>query len=194
MHCHNIVRNVIDRANRMAITPADTILMYLPLYHLYGFSEGILMSMVTGARQVVTQTFDADESLRLLEEERATIVDGFDTHFKDLLEAHRRRPRDTSSIRTASSLRHVEFNPGSRGKRRSLFGNFLSGYGMSEIGVGAALSAIDSSEEQCAEASGYPAPGYEIKSHRSGDRARTAGGVSRRDSRARLHGHAGLLP
>src|SRR5262245_18615051 len=46
---------------------------------------------------------------------------------------------------------------------RRLFGNFLSGYGMSEIGVGAALSAIDSSEEQCVEASGYPAPGYEIK-------------------------------
>ena len=35
MHCHNIVRNVIDRAYRMAITPSDTILMYLPLYHLY---------------------------------------------------------------------------------------------------------------------------------------------------------------
>jgi acyl-CoA synthetase (AMP-forming)/AMP-acid ligase II len=34
---------------------------------------------------------------------------------------------------------------------------------MSEIGVGAALSAIDSTEEQCVEASGYPAPGYEIK-------------------------------
>jgi fatty-acyl-CoA synthase len=39
----------------------------------------------------------------------------------------------------------------------------LSGYGMSEIGVGAALSAIDSSEEQCVEASGHPAPGYDIK-------------------------------
>ena len=74
--------------------------MYLPFFHLYGFSEGLLMSMVTGARQLVTETFDADESLRLLEKERATIVDGFDTHFKDLLEAHRRRPRDTSSIRT----------------------------------------------------------------------------------------------
>jgi fatty-acyl-CoA synthase len=58
MHCHNLVRNVIDRAYRMGITPADTILMYLPLYHLYGFSEGILMSMATGARQLVTQSFD----------------------------------------------------------------------------------------------------------------------------------------
>jgi fatty-acyl-CoA synthase len=163
MHCHNIVRNVSDRANRMAITPADTILMYLPFFHLYGFSEGLLMSMVTGARQLVTETFDADESLLLLEKERATIVDGFDTHFKDLLEAHRRRPRDTSSIRTGILAAGMSSSTSIAREARSLFGNFLSGYGMSEIGVGAALSAIDSTEEQCVEASGYPAPGYEVK-------------------------------
>jgi fatty-acyl-CoA synthase len=163
MHCHNIVRNVVDRANRMAITPADTILMYLPLYHLFGFSEGLLMSMATGARQLLTQAFDADECLRLLEEERATIVDGFDTHFKDLLDAHRRRPRDTSSIRTGILAAGMLSSTPIAQEARRLFGNFLSGYGMSEIGVGASLSALDSSEEQCIEASGYPAPGYEIK-------------------------------
>src|SRR5262249_60721988 len=46
---------------------------------------------------------------------------------------------------------------------RKIFGHFVSGYGMSEIGAGAALSALDSTEEQCVEASGYPAPGYEIR-------------------------------
>ena len=44
-----------------------------------------------------------------------------------------------------------------------MLGRFLSGYGMSEFGVGAALSALDSTEEQCTEASGFPAPGYEIR-------------------------------
>src|SRR5262249_7202674 len=58
MHSHAIVRNLVDRAFRMAITPADTIMMYLPLFHLFGFSDGALMSMVTGARQVLTETFD----------------------------------------------------------------------------------------------------------------------------------------
>jgi fatty-acyl-CoA synthase len=163
MHCHNLVRNVIDRAYRMGITPADTILMYLPLYHLYGFSEGILMSMATGARQLVTQSFDASESLRLLEAERATILYGFDTHFKDLLEAYGQRPCDTSSIRTGILASGMLSSISVAQEARRLFGNFLSGYGMSEIGVGAALSALDSSEGQCVEASGYPAPGYEIK-------------------------------
>jgi fatty-acyl-CoA synthase len=39
----------------------------------------------------------------------------------------------------------------------------VSGYGMSEFGVGVALSFLDSTDEQCVEASGYPAPGYDIR-------------------------------
>ena len=168
MHSHIIVRNVVDRAFRMAITPADTILMYLPLYHLFGFSEGMLMSLVTGARQVLTQTFDPNESLCLLEQERATILHGFDTHYKDLLEAYQRRPCETSSVRTGILASGMSSSIPIAREGRKVFGRLLSGYGMSEIAAGAALSALDSSEEQCAEASGYPAPGYEIKIADSG--------------------------
>ena len=163
MHCHNIVRNVIDRAFRMGITPADTILMYLPLYHLFGFSEGMLMSLATGARQVLTHTFDAGECLLLLEQEQATILHGFDTHFKDLLEAYRHRPCNTASVRTGLLATGMSSSMPIARQARKVFGRFLSGYGMSELGVGVTLSALDSTEEQCTEASGYPAPGYEIK-------------------------------
>ena len=62
MHDHAIIRNLVDRAFRIAITPADTIMMYLPLFHLFGFSDGALMSMIAGARQVLTETFDPARS------------------------------------------------------------------------------------------------------------------------------------
>jgi fatty-acyl-CoA synthase len=163
MHCHNLVRNVIDRANRMAITADDAILMYLPLYHLFGFSEGLLMSMVTGARQVLMETFDPAEGLRLLEQERATVVHGFDTHYKDLLEAHARAPRDVSSVRTGVLASGMSSSFAIARRARALFGPLVSGYGMSEFGVGVTLSFPTSTEEQCVEASGYPAPGYEIR-------------------------------
>jgi acyl-CoA synthetase (AMP-forming)/AMP-acid ligase II len=55
MHSHRIVRNVTDRAFRLAITEHDAIMMYLPLFHLFAFSEGMLTSMVSGARQVLTE-------------------------------------------------------------------------------------------------------------------------------------------
>jgi fatty-acyl-CoA synthase len=162
-HGHAIIRNVIDRANRMAITPADTIMMYLPLFHLFGFGEGPLVSMVSGARQVLTETFDPAESLALIEQERATIVHGFDTHFKELMEAHGRAPRDLSSVRTGILATGMASSVPIARAARKLFGPLLSGYGMSEFGAGATLSFLDSTEAQCVEASGYPAPGYEIR-------------------------------
>jgi fatty-acyl-CoA synthase len=163
MHDHAIIRNVVDRAFRMAITPADVIMMYLPLFHAFGFTEGPLMSMATGARQVLTETFDPAESLALVEKERATILHGFDLHFKELMEAHARFPRDVSSVRTGILATGMSSSVPIAQKARRVLGRFLSGYGMSEFGVGAALSALDSTEEQCTEASGYPAPGYDIR-------------------------------
>jgi len=163
MHDHAIVRNLVDRGFRMAITPSDTIMMYLPLFHLFGFSDGALMSMVTGARQVLTETFDPAESLALVEQERATILHGFDTHYKELMEAYERSPRDVSSVRTGILATGMSSSVPIARKAYKMFGRLLSGYGMSEFGVGAALSALDSTQEQCTEASGFPAPGYEIR-------------------------------
>jgi fatty-acyl-CoA synthase len=100
MHNHRMIRNVTDRAFRLAITEHDVIMMYLPLFHLFAFSEGMLTSMVSGARQVLTESFDAAASLDLVASERATVIHGFDTHYKALAEAHDRQARDVSSVRT----------------------------------------------------------------------------------------------
>jgi fatty-acyl-CoA synthase len=164
MHSHAIVRNVIDRASRMGITETDVIMNYLPLFHLYGFSEGLLMSMLTGACQVLTETFAPGEVLDLIRQEAATLLSGFDIHFKELCEAQERGPRDVSSVRTGILASGMSSSVPTARRARRVFGKpFLSGYGMSEFGVGATLSFLDSSEEQCVEASGYPAPGYEIR-------------------------------
>ena len=163
MHDHAIVRNVTDRAFRMSITPADTIMMYLPLFHLFGFSEGMLMSMVTGARQILTETFDPPAILALMAQERPTILHGFDTHFKDLMEALDQSPRELWRVRTGICATGMSSSVPIARRARHVFGRLVSGYGMSEFGAGAALGALDSTEEQCVEASGYPAPGYELK-------------------------------
>jgi fatty-acyl-CoA synthase len=163
MHQHAVIRNVIDRGNRMGISVTDSILMYLPLFHMFGFTEGLLMSMLTGARQVLTPTFDARQCLALIESERATVLHGFDLHFKDLLDAHAAEPRDVSSVRTGILASGMSSSWPIARQARKTFGPMLSGFGMTEFCVGAAMSALDSTEEQCVEASGYPAPGYEIR-------------------------------
>ena len=163
MHDHAMVRNVTDRAFRLAITEQDAIMMYLPLFHLFAFSEGMLISMVSGARQILTESFDPDESLALIATERATVLHGFDTHYKELLDAHARHPVDVSSVRTGICAAGMSSSVPIARRARALFGPLLSGYGMSEFGVGAAIGSLDSTEEQSCEASGYPAPGYEIR-------------------------------
>src|SRR3981189_2331364 len=94
---HALIRNVEERAFRMAITPNDTILNYLPLFHAFGLSEGAWMSLVTGARQIVTRSFDPEESLDLIENERVTIIHGFEAHMKGLSERKRAPPRGPST-------------------------------------------------------------------------------------------------
>jgi fatty-acyl-CoA synthase len=163
MHNHRVIRNVTDRAFRLGITEHDVIMMYLPLFHTFAFTEGMLTSMISGARQVLVSTFDPDESLALIARERATIVHGFDTHFKELCDAHDRHLRDVSSVRTGLCAAGMSSSTSIARRARTLFRGLISGFGMSECGVGVAIGALDSTEEQSCEASGYPAPGYEIR-------------------------------
>src|SRR5438128_215351 len=101
--------------------------------------------------------------LALMAEERPTILHGFDTHFKDLMEALDRSPRELWRVRTGICATGMSSSVPVARRARHVFGRLVSGYGMSEFGAGAALGALDSTEEQCVEASGYPAPGYELK-------------------------------
>ena len=162
VHDHRIIRNTSDMAERMSVTVDDVILMYLPLFHAFGFICGALMSMITGARQVLTETFDANECVDLIVSEKATMIHGFDTHFKDLLEAQDKNPRDVSSVRTGiCGTGMASAIPVAR-RARQTFGNFMTGFGMSEIGI-VTLSDLDSTEEQCVEANGYALAGCEVR-------------------------------
>ena len=163
MHSHNILRNVTDGANRMGITPRDVVLMYLPLFHAFGFYEGPLMSMCSGARMVLTSTFDPEESLKLIEQEGATVIHGFDTHFQDLMSHPNFQATNLSTLRTgllAAGMASTE--PVARRAQKLMFPT-MTGWGMTEVGVGALLSFLDTPEDDRCLGSGYPLPGYEFK-------------------------------
>ena len=163
MHCHNPIRTVVDAANRMGMSSRDVILMYLPLFHCFGLYEGPLMSWVTGARVVLTTMFDAGEVLSLLESERATVMDGFDTHFFDLTHHPDVDRIDKSCLRTILlAVGMASSEPTARLTQEKLCPS-LSAWGMTEVGVGATRTFLDASiDDRCIE-SGHPLPGYEFK-------------------------------
>src|SRR2546428_2172703 len=147
----------------MGIPVNDVILMYLPLFHAFGFIEGPLMSMIRGAREVLTETFDADQCLDLIASEKATIIHGFGTHYKELLDAQERKIRDVSSVRTGICGTGMSSSIPMAGRARQTFGNLMTGFGMSEVGIGVTFSFLGSTEGQCVEANGYPGAGYEVR-------------------------------
>ncbi len=165
VHNHKLIRNVEERAFRLGVTESDVILNYLPLFHAFGYSEAALMSMVSGARHVVMETFDPDAALDLVERERATICHGFDTHVQGLCDAQEARPRDVSSLRTG--LFGAGMHNSTPVMRRSIHllkpMHSVSGYGMTELWIGATLGSLDDDAQHRSETSGYPAPGYELK-------------------------------
>ena len=165
MRNHHLLRNQCDRMERLATTKSDVVLNYLPLFHIFGYVDGPLLSVMAGSRQVLTATFDPDECIGLVESERATQMQGFDSHLKALMDAQERRPRDTSSLRVgffpsgmASSIPIVR-------RAREVFPTMqtLTAYGSTEGGANICTSFLDSTEEQRCGTSGHPCDGFEIR-------------------------------
>ena len=165
MHNHIMLRLVEERGFRMGITENDTILNYLPLFHLFSYSEGALMSMLTGARQILTETFDAEAAVRLIEGERVTVMHGFETHLKDLTEAQERLHCDLSSLRTGLFACGMQSAASIARRAAQVLAPLVTvtGYGMSEMGAGTLVGSLGDSLEQRADSSGYIAPGYQCR-------------------------------
>ena len=163
VHCHSPIRNVADEVDRMGISESDSVLMYLPLFHTLGLYEGALTLMVAGARMVLQERFDPDESLRLIERERCTVIHGFDTHFGDLLRSPELELRDTESLRTGILAAGMASTEAVARDTQNRLMKAVSGWGMTEVGCGALLGCASDDEDARCLGSGHPLPGYELR-------------------------------
>lgn len=163
VHCHNVNRNTTDIGSRMGITREDRILIYLPLFHTFGYYMGPLVATIVGACTILMELFDPGQALRLIEEEKATVLHGFDTHYHDLL-----RHPDFGRY-NLSSLKKGLFPAGLPNVTSLVKETWeklcptVSAYGMSETMANNALSFLDNSLEERSTLSGYPMPGIELK-------------------------------
>ena len=79
----------------------DRYLVVNPFFHSFGYKIGILVGLLTGATLYPMATFDLDETMRLIETERITVLPGAPTIYQSLLAAPGREGRDLSSLRLA---------------------------------------------------------------------------------------------
>ncbi len=163
LHTHLMIRNMRERANRIGLTFEDVIVNPLPLFHMYGFSEAGLMAVIAGCKHVLLDRFDADECMRLVEAEGATITHGFDTHYKEYLDSLERTPRDISSLRFGTFPSGMTSSARIARRVQTEMLPTFTGWGMTETFTFATMSFGNSTPEQRSDASGFPAPGFEIK-------------------------------
>jgi acyl-CoA synthetase (AMP-forming)/AMP-acid ligase II len=74
---HNIVVNVyqtLTDGETGSVGGSDSVLCYLPLYHIYGMTVGLNMAMARGFTVVLMPRFDCEKSLQISAEEGVTVV------------------------------------------------------------------------------------------------------------------------
>jgi HIP---CoA ligase len=98
-------RQALDVARAWAecgeVTAADRYLVINPFFHSFGYKAGILVALLTGATIVPQAVYDVPTTLRLIQDERITVLPGAPTIFRTLLDDPSRHEHDLSSLRLA---------------------------------------------------------------------------------------------
>ena len=162
MHSHIPIRSVHERAQVLGQTMHEVHMNYLPMFHIYAYSEIAMMCALTGARQVMMDMFDADRVLDLAEQEGATFLHGFEAHWADLLAAQARRPRQLK-VRMGTLPAGQESTIPIAEKVQDVFCPTISGFGMSETWAYVACNNPSHTREQRVYASGYPMNDYTFR-------------------------------
>ncbi|MGH3584105.1 MAG: AMP-binding protein, partial [Mycobacterium sp.] len=83
------------------VTSADRYLCINPFFHNFGFKAGILACLQTGATLIPQLTFDPEQAMKAVAEQKITVLPGPPTIYQMLLDHPRRGDYDLSSLRFA---------------------------------------------------------------------------------------------
>jgi acyl-CoA synthetase (AMP-forming)/AMP-acid ligase II len=83
------------------VTSTDRYLVVNPFFHSFGYKAGVVVGLTTGATLYPLATFDLDTTMRLVQDERITVLPGAPTIYQSLLVAPNRADFDLSSLRLA---------------------------------------------------------------------------------------------
>jgi len=141
----------------------DRYLVVNPFFHSFGYKIGIVVGLLTGATLYPVATFDLDETMRLIESERITVLPGAPTIYQSLLNAPGRVERDLSSLRLAvTGAAVVPVVLIERMRQELEIDQVVTAFGMTEAVVVTMCREGDSAET-VATTCGRAIPGMEIR-------------------------------
>ena len=88
-------------ATNNELTENDRYLIVNPFFHSFGYKAGFLVCVLSGAAIVPLAVYSTGETMRLVQDERATVLPGAPTIFQTLLDDPDRSNYDLSPLRLA---------------------------------------------------------------------------------------------
>jgi acyl-CoA synthetase (AMP-forming)/AMP-acid ligase II len=157
---HRFISTLFSAVDRLEIRETDALVLYLPLFHIYALVAGMILMTLAGARVVLMARFDAGGSLRLIEEERATIMYGIPTTYIDQLNHPAIDTTDFSSLRYAFTPLAYDL---CRKVRDKVGAVCLNPYGMTETSALSLVASLDDPPEIAMRTVGRPLGDLEVK-------------------------------
>lgn len=139
-----MLRTAFGSTYGRAFEDGRRIVFSLPMYHVYGYVEGLLAAMFVGGSVVPQLRFDAADTLRAITRHRCTDVLLIPTMTLALLDEQRKAPHDLSSL-------HAVISSGGRSPAyiwQQIFDllkprELTSGYGMTEVTASSTVTRPD---------------------------------------------------
>jgi fatty-acyl-CoA synthase len=155
-----LVETAVRTGEAIEIEPGDRVFAALPFFAIFGVGVA-LSALAVGATLVLQEEFDAVEALRLLEQERVTILHGVPTMFHLLMREPAFEPSRFPHLRTGI----VAGSPVSEElvRRVRRWCDVQVAYGLTETGPTVAVTRYTDPEEKRLTTVGRPLAGVEVK-------------------------------
>ena len=146
------------------VTSADRYLCINPFFHNFGYKAGILACLQTGAALVPQLTFDAEQAMRTVQEQRITVLPGPPTIYQMLLDHPARQDFDLSSLRFAvTGAATVPVVLIERMQSELDFDIVLTAYGLTEASGFGTMCRADDDPITVATTCGRPMADFELR-------------------------------
>ena len=146
------------------VTSADRYLCINPFFHNFGYKAGILACLQTGATLVPQLMFDAERTLRAVQEHRITVLPGPPTIYQTLLDHPSRKDFDLSSLRFAvTGAATVPVVLIERMQSELDFEVVLTAYGLTEATGFGTMCRMDDDPVTVATTCGRPMADFELR-------------------------------
>ncbi len=176
---------------RTGVRQGDRYLIVNPLFHSFGYKAGVFACLLRAATMVLQAVFDPEETMRLIEAEKVTVLPGAPTLYISMLDAPRRPEFDLSSLRLAVTGASVVPVALIQRMRAELFPEVVTAYGLTESCGTVTACSVGDDDLTVATTSGRAIEGVEVMvADAEGDPVPAGGG--RRGPRPRSQRDAGL--